>query len=212
MKNISISLSHSLSRKYYKTDYSDIEILAGILGNEDVVIRHIYKKYFIKIKQMVFIFKNTVLDPDDIFQEGLTRAVINIREGRFRGESSFYTYLNSICRNICLKELSKIKGKTVEISEYIQEENSIDFEIINQVLKVREQLNEPCLAVIDLRFDLKGPGPDEPIKPTACKSFEEIAELLGLTAVNARQRFKRCLDKLREYVLNETELYEYAKP
>jgi RNA polymerase sigma factor (sigma-70 family) len=211
MKNISISLSHSLSRKYNKADYTDNEILAGILENENAVIRHIYKKYFIKIRQMVFTFKNTVLDPDDIFQEGLTRAVINIRESRFRGESSFYTYLNSICRNICLKELSKIKGKTMEINENIQEENSIDFEIINQVLKVREQLNEPCLSVIDLRFDLKEPEPDEPLKPTGCKSFEEIAEMLGLTVVNARQRFKRCLDKLREYVLNETELYEYVK-
>jgi len=214
MKNISISLSHSLSRKYNKADYSDIEILAGILGNEDVIIRHIYKKYFIKIKQMVFTFKNTILNPEDVFQEGLTRVVINIRESRFRGESSFYTYLNSICRNICLKELSKIKGKTVEINENIPEENSIDFEIIHQVLKVREQLNEPCRAVIDLRFDLKEPESEseEPLKPTACKSFEEIAEILGLTTVNARQRFKRCLDKLREYVLNETELYEYVKP
>jgi dephospho-CoA kinase len=32
--------------------------------------------------------------------------------------------------------------------------------------------------------------------------FEEIAEKLGLTPANARQRFKRCLDKLREIVFN----------
>lgn len=212
MKNSSIPLSHSLSKKYNKADYSDEEIISGILGNENSIISHIYKKYFIKIKQMVFTFRHTALDPDDIFQEGLTRAVMNIRESRFRGESSFFTYLNSICRNICLKEMNKMKGRNEEIKETIQEENSVDYELLTCLLEVRKQLNEPCLEIIDLRFDLNEPDPDEPIKPSACKSFEEIAELLGLTSVNARQRFKRCLDKLREYVLNDIELKEYLKP
>lgn len=212
MKNISIPLSHSHSKKYNKTDYSDTEIITGILGNENAVIRHIYKKYFIKIKQMVFTFRHVALDPDDIFQEGLTRAVMNIREDRFRGESSFYTYLNSICRNICLKELSKTKGRNVEIKDIIQEENSLDFELLNRLLEVRKQLNEPCLEIIDLRFDLKEQESDESLKPMAGKSFDEIAEILGLTSVNARQRFIRCLDKLREYVLNDIELKEYLKP
>ena len=211
MKNISIPLSHSHSKKYNKTDYSDTEIITGILGNENAVIRHIYKKYFIKIKQMVFTFRHVALDPDDIFQEGLTRAMMNIREDRFRGESSFYTYLNSICRNICLKELSKTKGRNLEIKDIIQEENSLDFELLNRLLEVRKQLNEPCLKIIDLRFDLIEPETDELMIPTSCRSFDEIAEILDLTAANARQRFKRCFDKLREYVLNEPELKEYMK-
>ena len=212
MKNISIPPSHSLPKKYNNTDYSDNEILAGILANENSTIRHIYKKYFIKIKQMVFTFKHTALDPDDIFQEGLTRALMNIREGRFRGESLFYTYLSGICRNICLKELSKIKGKNVELNDNVQEENSMDFELLYQLLEVRKQLNESCLEIIDLRFDLKEQEPDESLNPAAGRSFDEIAEILSLTASNARQRFKRCLDKLREYVLNDSELKEYMKP
>ena len=212
MKKISIPLSHSLPKKYNKTDYSDIEIISGILGNENEVIRHIYKKYFIKIKQMVFAFRHTALDPDDIFQEGLTRALMNIREGRFRGDSSFYTYLNSICRNICLKELSKIKGRNVELNDNVQEENSMDFELLNQLLEVRKQLNESCLEIIDLRFDLKEQETDESMNPATGRSFDEIAEILSLTAANARQRLKRCLDKLREYVLNDSELKEYMKP
>jgi len=160
---------------------------------------------------MVLAFRNTVLDPDDIFQEGLTRTVMNIRESRFRGESSFYTYLNSICRNICLKELSKIKVINAEISDRMEDENSLDFELLNRLLEVRKQLNEPCLEIIDLRFDLIEPATDELIIPTTCRSFEEIAEILSLTAVNARQRFKRCLDKLRGFVLNNDELKEYMK-
>jgi len=211
MKNSSIQLSHSLSKKYNKADYSDEEIISGILGDENAIISHIYKKYFIKIKQMVFAFRHTALDPDDIFQEGLTRAVMNIREGRFHGESSFFTYLNSICRNICLKEMQKMKGRNEEIKDRILEENSLDFELLNRLLEVRKQLNEPCLEIIDLRFDLIEPEADELIIPTTCRSFDEIAKLLDLTAANARQRFKRCFDKLREYVLNNDELKEYLK-
>ncbi|MBV5313655.1 MAG: sigma-70 family RNA polymerase sigma factor [Prolixibacteraceae bacterium] len=211
MKNISIPLSHSYSKKYHKKDYSDNEILAGIISNENVIFSHIYKMYFIKIKPMVFSFRHTALDPEDIFQEGLTRAVMNIREGRFRGESSFFTYLNSICRNICLKELNKMKGKNVEITDRVQEENSLDFELLSHLLQVRKQLNEPCLEIVDLRFDLVEPKADEKMTPTTCRSFEEIAELLDLTAANARQRFKRCFDKLREFVLNEPELKEYFR-
>jgi RNA polymerase sigma factor (sigma-70 family) len=211
MKNISIPLSHSHSKKYNKKDYSDNDILAGVLSNENAIFSHIYKKYFIKIKPMVFSFRHTALDPEDIFQEGLTRTVMNIRDGRFRGESSFFTYLNGICRNICLKELNKMKGKNVEITDRIQEENSLDFELLNRLLELRKQLNEPCLEIIDLRFDLNEPKTDEMMIPTTCRSFEEIAALLDLTAANARQRFKRCFDKLREFVLNEPELKEYMR-
>lgn len=211
MKNITIQLSHSHLKKYNKPDYPDEQIVSGILENDNEVFRYIYKTYFIKIKQMVFTFKNTFLDPDDIFQDGLARAVMNIRNGRFRGESSFYTYLNSICRNICLKELSRIKGKNMEINDNIQEEHSFDFELLNQLLEIRKQLNERCLEIIDLRFDLIDQRLDEPTSPSSCKSFEEIAGLLDLTAENARQRFKRCFDKLRELVQNDPELKEYIK-
>lgn len=211
MKNISIPLSHSHARKYNKADYTDEQIVAGILENDNLLIGHIYKKYFIKIKQMIFAFRHTALEPDDIFQEGLTRAVMNIRGKRFWGESSFYTYLNGICRNICLKELSRIKGKNMEINDNIQEEQSFDFELLNQLLEIRKQLNERCLEIIDLRFDLVEQPLDEPISPSSCKSFEEIAGLLDLTAENARQRFKRCFDKLRELAQNNPELKGYIK-
>lgn len=126
MKIIPFPLSHSSAKKYNRLDYSDHEILDGIIRNENDVIKHIYKKYFTKIKQMVFTFKHTGLYPEDIFQEGLTSAVINIREGKFRGESSFYTYLNSICRNICLKELSQMKGRNDELKEEVLDENETE--------------------------------------------------------------------------------------
>jgi hypothetical protein len=99
MGNISLKLSHTVLRKNKTTDYSDDVILEGILENSNAVFGYIYKSYYPKIKRMVWTFKNTLLQPDDVFQEGLTRAVMNIRNGKFRGDSSFSTYLNGICYN-----------------------------------------------------------------------------------------------------------------
>lgn len=209
MKTISISLSHSHTKRYNKTEYSDAEIISGILGNEDAIIRHIYKKYFIKIKQMVFTFNHTALYTEDIFQEGLTRAVINIREGKFRGESLFYTYLNSICRNICLKELSQMKRRNDELKEEVMDENETNFESIALLLEVRKQLKGDCREILDLRFDLTEQDENNLSAPSGCRSFDEIAALLNLNAANARQRFKRCFDKLRELVMNDPDLNEY---
>lgn len=127
---------------------------------------------------MVFTFKNTALDPEDIFQEGLTRAVINIREGKFRCESSFFTYLSNICRNICLKEMSKMKGRNIELKADSPDENETNFEAINLLLKIRKRLNDSCREILDMRFDLIEANEVNLSTPSYCRSFEEIAELL----------------------------------
>jgi len=200
MKIIPFQVSHSSEVRYNKANSTDQSIIMGVINHDEAAIGAVYKEYYQKIKKMVYTFRNTALDPDDIFQEGLTRAIINIREGRFRGESSFLTYLNSICRNICLKELSRKQTDPIGSRDFSIENNSIDFEILDQVLQVRNQLEEKCRSIIDLRFGLDN---NETGKGS---SFEEIASRLSLSTENARQRFKRCLDKLREYVKDNVEL------
>jgi RNA polymerase sigma factor (sigma-70 family) len=200
MKIIPFHVSHSSKARYNRANITDESIISGILQHDDAIIGNVYKEYHQKIKKMVYTFRNTALDPDDVFQEGLTRAIINIREGRFRGESSFLTYLNSICRNICLKELSHKHSDPIGNKDFSAENNPVDFEILDQLLQIRNRLEEKCRTIIDLRF-----GMDDKVVEKA-PSFEEIADNLSLSPDNARQRFKRCLDKLRELVNNIPEL------
>jgi len=202
MKIIPFHVSHSSVSGYKGANIPDESIIMGIINHDEAAIGAVYREYHQKIKKMVYTFRNTTLDPDDIFQEGLTRAIINIREGRFRGESSFLTYLNSICRNICLKELSRKQSGPIGTRDVIVEDNPTDFEALDQLLKIRNQLDEKCRTIIDLRFGLETEGTGK------SKAFEEIAAELGLSPDNARQRFKRCLDKLREFVRGNLELKE----
>jgi len=209
MGNISLKLSHSVLRKNKRTAYTDKDIVDGICENSNVVFGYIYKSYYPKIKSMVWSFRNTLLQPDDVFQEGLTRVVMNIRNGKFRGDSSFYTYLNSTCRNVCLKELSKHRFLPPETDvEY--ETGGENYELLGALVDLMHRLDEKCRTIIDLRFNISAQNdaenPEETRKSTP---FETVAEQTGLSQANARQRFKRCIDKLREMVLQNPEINEY---
>lgn len=209
MGNISLKLSHTFFKKNKTTAYTDEAIVEGILDDSNEIFGYIYKSYYPKIKRMVWSFKNSLLQPDDVFQEGLTRAVMNIRNGKFRGDSSFLTYLNSICYNICLKELSKYRFSPLETDvEY--EIGGENYELLGALVDLMHQLDEKCRTIIDLRFNIsaqdKIENPEETRKSTP---FEMVAEQTGLSPDNARQRFKRCIDKLRKMVLQNPKINEY---
>lgn len=209
MGNFSLKLSHTVFGRNKTTDYTDEAIVEGILENSNATFGYIYKSYYPKIKRMVWSFKNTLLQPDDVFQEGLTRAVMNIRNEKFRGDSSFLTYLNSICYNICLKELSKYRFSPPETDvEY--ETNGENYEVLGALVDLMHRLDEKCRSIIDLRFNISAQNEAENAEEIRKSTpFETIAEQTGLSPANARQRFKRCIDKLREMVLQNPQINEY---
>ena len=209
MGKIISNLSRFITSGNNTSEYSNERIIEGIKNNSNETLEYIYKSYFSKIKKMVWAFRNTALMPEDIFQEGLIRAVVNIQNGKFRGESSFYTYLNSVCRNVCLKELAKHRHSELNSNVEVEDESE-NFELFQNLLNVMKRMDDKCRSVIEIRFNLENHA-NEPIPDdlNITVPFEEIAEKLNLTPDNARQRFKRCLDKLREMVLGDSELNEY---
>jgi RNA polymerase sigma factor (sigma-70 family) len=173
-------------------------LVKGILDNDNDVISLIYKEQFEKIKSMVNNFRNLNLDAKDVFQEGLTRAMMNVRDERFKGDSAFSTYLYGICRNICLKEYQKNKDVYVQGMVNVQtEESGDDFELLQIILKEKSKLDEKCRKIIDLRF---GTGD----RDTGYR-FEDIADMLGIKPDNARQRYGRCFAKLLEMLQENRE-------
>lgn len=182
---------------------NEVDIVSGIEKNDNRVISAAYVQNFDKVKKMVYLFRNARLDPEDIFQDGFTLAIMNIQQGKFRSESSFSTYLIAICRNLCLKQLTKLNkityGESIEMVDEVQ-----DLTLFQEMIKFKMQLGEKCKEVIDLRFALGVHYNKQ--SPNKCLSFDEIAYHLKITTVSARQRFKRCIDKLRELVMESSEL------
>lgn len=198
-------MSQTIRNKYNKIAYSESDLIEGIIQNQDWAIREIYKTQYVAIKKMVYTFRNTILEPDDIFQEGLTRALMNIRSGKFNRQSTFSTYLNGICRNICLKQLNQQKNIPIpeEQTPDIHEED-LYYEMLSLINRIKTRLNTNCREIIDLRFkqDIQIDTLNPKKKLTG---FEEIAGSLNISAENARQRFKRCLEQLREMVFEHPE-------
>jgi RNA polymerase sigma factor (sigma-70 family) len=194
-------MSQTNTFKYSSSVYTTEEIVGGIIENRDEVIRYIYNNYFISIKKMVFTFRNITLEPEEIFQEGLTRAMMNIQSGKFRGDSSFITYLNSICRNICRKQLNN-KNYAVELHENIEDKIEDNrFELLELVCKLKNNIGEKCRSIIDLRF--KTTHTELGDTNNKLMPFEEIAITLGIGVANARKRFGRCLENLRNTVMKD---------
>lgn len=200
-----LSLFHTSG--YNKQKYTEARILDGIINQDDKMFRFIYKSYLPHIKSLVYEFHTLVLDADDIFQDGLAAAANNVMENRFHGDCSFKTYLSSICNNICLKQFERAnKMKFVQSDPPEKDETEPDKEeLIYRLTILKDKMDEKCRQIIDLRFGIAD-GDNEVNKMPGSLSnvrFEEIAKVLDIEPDNARQRFKRCLEKLRETVFND---------
>ena len=200
-------MSQSLIFGYNNKKYDETEILVGIINNNDNMIRYIYRSFFPGIKSMVGSFHNLSLDAEDVFQEGLMRAVINVREKKFKGSSSFYTYLTSICRNVCLKELQRSVKRNEVSDNAVEKEDSETYndELIDRMTTLKNSMDEACKQIIDLRFGLRK-GKDiliDSTNPVENMKFEEIAKLLNVEPDNARQRFRRCFEKFKIVLFND---------
>jgi len=207
-------MSQTVSIKYKRVAYNEEEIREGLFQQEEWAVRWIYQTQYKAIKKMVYTFNNITLDPDDVFQEGLARAILNIRLGKFRGDCAFATYLNSICHNICLKELNRHKEQLPGILPGDQPDNpSNDFyDLLDAVLTIREELNEKCRAIIDLRFQINSDHQPErhgEQELNRLLPFENIAGQLNISPDNARQRFIRCLKQLKELVFKDPMIKEH---
>ena len=195
--------------------FSEEDLLNGLKNGEGKIISFIYKRNMPAIRNMVNQYSNMVLDIDDVIQEGLTRVIMNIRDGKFKGISSIHTYLYSVCKNICLKEYQKSKifyPANPELDSIDKHEDDY-FDLLQAVLKIKKQLEQKCIEIIDLRFSLN-PGMKTEQAPViretpVMMAFEEIAGKLDILPDNARQRFKRCLEKLITAVKEAKLIEEY---
>ncbi len=187
--------------------YNEKEIIDGLINEDAYVIKFVYRKYFSSIEALVSRFQGLKMQPEDVFQEGMVRAIINIRDGKFKAGSLFSTYLFSICRNICLKEINRDKNDTSLTKDYAYEDSDNNkFELYRRLIALKNKLDKQCMDIIDLRMGLN--QPDDKMERKANMRFDEIARKLSLSADNARQRFKRCLEKLKRMVLADALIKE----
>ena len=90
--------------------YTNEELLSGILRNNSLILRYIYKTYFHKIYSFIINNKGNAEEANDIFQEAVIVIYRKVKEDALViNNSSFETYLFAVCRLLWLKQLQRKK-------------------------------------------------------------------------------------------------------
>ncbi len=146
-----------------RSHYSEEEMVAAIRSGGramEQVMRYIYEQadYREEVLRMVLAKQGSVEDAEDVFQDGIAHLIMNVRKGKFRGESSLKTYLTVICKNLWFYKfnrrvkLQSIKTElpTNELDEESPEQLLLFKEKTERVKQLLAQLGSPCQEILTL--------------------------------------------------------------
>jgi RNA polymerase sigma factor (sigma-70 family) len=180
--------------------YSDEAIIEGLKLRRDDMIKYVYRELYPVVKSMVVSNSGTDEDAEDIFQDALVIVYKKGKDEELVLSSSFKTFFYSICKNIWLQRLGKLKNIHqifVEIEEPVTLPESITKEMYtveNEKIKLYQKhflgLGDDCQKV--LRLFLRK------------MSLREIAEIMGYkTEKYAKTRKYECKEELKNRILND---------
>ncbi len=135
---------------------------------------------------------------DDIFQETFVKAIVTIRQGRYKDFGKFSAWLSRIARNLAIDSFRAEKSEAEisadnadfdifnrrELSEDTIEDAMIDLQIESDVRALIEELPESQKEVLTMRYykDM---------------SFKEIAEVTGVSINTSLGRMRYAILNLR---------------
>ena len=166
------------------------DIIARVLAGNRQAYARLVEEYKTAIYNLAYRMTGNVQDAQDLAQESFIRAYKNLVV--FDPRRSFFTWLYTISLNLIRNYLKK-KGRESSIPVG---ENSLSEAVSasEEQETAREELLEICLArlsprvreLIVLRYYLG-------------LSFEEVAEITGLSTSAVKMRIYRGLEKLQKY-------------
>ena len=169
-------------------NYSNEELLRGILRNNNLVLRHIYKSYYHKINAFVCHNSGDEDDANDIFQEAIIVIYRKIKDNTLQLDNcAFETYLYSVCRYLWLKHLEKESIYDDDLDEVIRKNER--YKLFQDHF---QKLGKDCQKILQLFFD------KVPLK--------QIADIMGLTSESyAKKRKHQCKEYLVRSIKQDTE-------
>lgn len=183
-------------------NYSNEELLNGILRNDSVILQFIYKNFYYKIN--FFIKKNSGDDDDanDVFQEAIIIIYRKLKENSLVLDCSFDTYLYSVCRFLWLKQLEKRKNEKERIYDNQEFRDDIYDDQLNRTVDLNERyrlyqkhfqnLGKDCQKILQMFFD------KVPLK--------QIAQVMGFKGEKyAKKRKYKCKEYLIKSIKQDME-------
>ncbi len=167
------------------------EVLSKLYGNEE------WQRSIFKLVENT---GGSRQDAEDIFQEGIRRLIVNIRNHVYEGRSSLKTYHYSICRNLWISQLRRDNRRQELLQAMETPTTGLGADGLLRQKERNEQLSKAlglldgnCRQVLELW--------------TQGYSMNEIAEMTGYkNGQVAKKRKHVCLKKLLKALQNRPEL------
>ncbi len=178
--------------------------LDGLLRRDSKVLHKIYDSFFPGILLYVKERGGSAEDAEDVFQDGMVVVYRQIKAGKLKLTSSFYTYLFAVCKRIWLKSQSKTyKSKTQLQAVSVNMETEAEIESIiertekNQFFREKfKLLGQDCQKVLDLFF--------------AGTRMKEIARIMKYGSEGyAKKRKLNCRKKLFDLIREDPRFEEF---
>ena len=174
-------------------NYSNEELLNGILRNDNVILQHIYKNFYYKVN--LYIKKNSGNDEDanDVFQEAIIVVYRKLKANDLIINCAFETYLYSVCKFLWMKQLTRQKTEKEMMVDSTVFESEFDHDFSDLVEKNEryklyqkhfQLLGSDCQKLLQLFFD------KVPLK--------QIAQIMGFSG---EKYVKKRKFKCKEYLV-----------
>lgn len=184
-------------------NYSDEQILRGILRHDNLVLSYIYRHYFSRVHAFVKRNSGNEEDVNDVFQEAIIVIYRKLKENDLLFENrSFEVYLYSVCRYIWLKSLKVRRIEKEKINELIPYNEDIYDESLANVIEKNERfllyqkhfknISTDCQKILQMFFN------KVPIR--------EIARIMGFKSEKyVKTRKFKCKELLIERIKQDQE-------
>ncbi|WP_303924236.1 RNA polymerase sigma factor [Draconibacterium sediminis] len=184
-------------------NYTDAQILKGILRHDNLILQYIYKQYYYKVNYFIKKNQGSEDDASDIFQEAIIVIYRKLKENDLIFEkSSFQGYLFSVCRFLWLKQLEKRRIEKEKLNDSLPfQEDVYDDSLVELVDKNQKYglyhkhfktLSTDCQKLLQMFFE------KVPLK--------EIARIMGYKSEKyAKTRKYKCKELLIKRIKQDTE-------
>lgn len=180
------------------TVFTDEQLVAAYAQGDNTAFDELLARHKTKLFNYILQIVRDRDLADDIFQETFVKAIVTIRQGRYKDFGKFSAWLSRIARNLAIDSFRAEKNES-EVSA-----DSSEYDILN-----RKELSEDTIedAIIDLQIEsdvraLIEELPDSQKEVLTMRyykdmSFKEIAEQTGVSINTSLGRMRYAILNLR---------------
>ena len=191
---------------------TDEELVEKVKKGDADVYEKIIQKYQSKVFGLIYNMTKNQNDIEDLAQEVFIKIYKNL--GKFKGESSLYTWIYKITVNLCLDEMKKRKNVI-----YLDEKIEVDDGEVNRELPSEEKSQEKLYEEKELQEKLHNCINKLPEKQRVMIvlrdikgfSYEEISKITDVKLGTVKSQINRARIKLKELLDEEGTFLEYIE-